>query len=112
MFTLRRQWQQLVERFFDTNMIKTGLSYFLTGDTTKNAHCAICVFDKYYAGFFSDPYSKPHESTFIIFHTEEKYNGNRFLKLTEERLNQLGVTIGFRNTVLDIIADIKKANEV
>ena len=33
---LRRRWQQLVEqlveRFFDINMIKTGLSYFLTGD--------------------------------------------------------------------------------
>ena len=38
------------ERFFDTNMTKTGLTYFLTGDT-KNAHCA---FDKY-AGVFSDP---------------------------------------------------------
>ena len=38
--------KQLVERFFDINMTKTGLSYFLTGDT-KNAHCALCVFDKY-----------------------------------------------------------------
>ena len=30
-------------------MTKTGFSYFLIGDP-KNAHCAICAFDKY-AGF-------------------------------------------------------------
>ena len=46
MFTLHRRWQQLVERFFDINMTKAGLSYFLTGGA-KNVHCAICAFDKY-----------------------------------------------------------------
>ena len=35
-------------------MTKTGLSYFLTGDT-KNAYCAICVFDKIICQVFSDP---------------------------------------------------------
>ena len=39
-FTFRRRWQQLVERFFDANMTKTGLWYFLTWGT-KNVHCAI-----------------------------------------------------------------------
>ena len=39
------QWQQLVERFFDINMTKSGISYFLTVDA-KDVHCAICAFDK------------------------------------------------------------------
>ena len=46
---LHLPWQQLVEGFFDINMTKIGLRYFFTVDT-KNAHCTICVFDKY-AGF-------------------------------------------------------------
>jgi hypothetical protein len=48
----------------------------------------------------------------LLFYTEAKYTGNQFLKLTEERLNELGVSIGFKHTVIDIIANIKEANEV
>ena len=41
------------------------------------------------------------------FHVDARYNGNRFLKLTEERLNELDVSVGFKHTVLDILDDIK-----
>ena len=73
MFTLHKRWQRLVERLFDINVTKTGLSYFLTGDA-KNVHCAICAFDEYAAFSQIQSQMKNDKHTYIHTYNEMAYN--------------------------------------